>query len=255
MRQLPTYQGFSAIYDALMDEAPYAEWLQFLQNALQKYPLSSNHVLDVGCGTARLACMLAQKGYSMTGVDLSSEMLAIAAERIRNTKLAPFALIQQDMRELDLGDTYALIYSFCDSLNYLLEMDDVIQTFHRVEKHLEADGLFIFDMHAPYRITHSYALGPIVDESEALAYIWIPEVDLDTLRVDHHIHFFVQQEGDHYRRFTELHQQRAYTIEQIRQCLDTANLEVLSISADFTDAEPVDTSERLFFVTRKKRKK
>ncbi len=249
---LPTYQGFSPIYDSLMDEAPYTEWLQFLQNTIHRYPISSKKVLDLGCGTGRMAIMLTQKGYSMTGVDLSSEMLSIAAERIRSTNVAPFPLVQQDMRELVLGDTYGLIYSFCDSLNYLLEEEEILRTFQQIEKHLDADGLFVFDVHSPYKITHSYASGPIVDDDDTISYIWIPEVDEESLCVDHHIHFFVHQEGDQYRRFSEIHQQRAFTIEQIRQCLNKANLEVLSISADFSDRSPIETSERLFFVTRRK---
>ncbi len=251
MSLLPTYQGFSAIYDSLMEEAPYKEWLQFLLNAMKKSPLSNKKVLDLGCGTGRLASMMAKEGFQMTGVDLSEEMLSMASQRIIADRIPVFPLIQQDMRDLELNEQFELIYSFCDSLNYLLEGEDLSRTFMRVAEHLEAGGLFIFDVHSPYKITHIYATGPLVDEDEALSYIWIPEVDKETLRVDHHIHFFVQEKDQLYRRFSEIHQQRAYTIAQLTTWLQAAKLEILSITADFNDSAPDNESERLFFVAQK----
>lgn len=252
MSLLPSYQGFSSVYDALMDEAPYDEWLQFLLNSLHSYPIKNKKILDLGCGTGRLACMLAKKGYQMSGVDLSEEMLSMAAQRMVLEKLQPFPLLQQDMRNLEMNEQFSVIYSFCDSLNYLTEELDLAQTFIQVSKHLDDAGLFIFDMHSPYKITHVYSQGPIVDEDEDLSYIWIPEVIQESLSVDHHIHFFVREKGDLYRRFSEIHQQKTYTVSQIKEWLEKANLELLSLTADFTTASPTEESERLFFVTQKR---
>lgn len=252
MSLVPTYHGFSTLYDVLMEDAPYEQWLQFLLSTLDKSLLRKPKVLDLGCGTGRLSSMIAKKGYDITGVDVSEEMLSIAAQRIMDDKIPAFPLIQQDMRELELNEQFGLIYSFCDSLNYLLEDKDIIRTFDHVSKHLEAGGLFVFDVHSPYKLTHIYAAGPIVDEDESLSYIWIPEVDNDHLRVDHHIHFFVQEEADLYRRFSEIHQQRAYSITQLTAWLKEAGFEILSVTADFTESIPTDESERLFFVTQKR---
>lgn len=194
MSYIPSYKGFSAIYDELMNEAPYDQWLQFLLKQMTWLATNNKKILDLGCGTGRLACELAKRGFQVTGLDISEEMLAMAADRMEREKVPQFPLVQQDMCEMELHQTYGIIYSFCDSLNYLLDEDELTQTFSRVAEHLEHGGLFLFDMHSPYKITNVYAQGPIVDDDEKLSYIWVPYVDEETLRVDHHIHFFVQEE-------------------------------------------------------------
>lgn len=251
MSYFSSYQGFASIYDALMEDAPYQDWYQFLLKNIQAYPQVNNKILDLGCGTGRLAAMLAKQGHHITGVDLSMEMLSMASQRMMEAGMMHVPLIQQDMRELSLGDRYGVIYSFCDTFNYLLEEADVAQSFIKIADHLEFGGLFLFDVHSPFKITSVYGQGPIVDDDEVYPYIWIPEVDPQSLQVDHHLHFFVQEEYDRYRRFSEIHSQRAYTIEQLSDWLRAANLKVISISADFTNDEPTSTSERLFFVTQK----
>lgn len=251
MSSFLAYERFSLIYDQLMTDAPYSEWLQFLERHVAEYNLMNKKILDLGCGTGRLTSMVAQNGYSVIGVDSSSEMLAIARERLQSQNMTTLPLLQQDIRELDLNESFGVIYSFCDTINYLLEDDDVQITFAHVARHLEKGGLFLFDVHSPFKITDHFASGPIVDEDESIAYIWVPDVDPLTLRVDHHLHFFVQQENGLYRRYSEIHQQRGYTLKQLEGWLRAVHLEVLSLTADFTTGSPNDRSERLFFVAQK----
>lgn len=251
MKWLNSYEGFASIYDQLMDDAYDEEWFRFLHATIRKHHPRCKKILDLGCGTGKIAVKMAKMGYSMTGVDLSEEMLAVAQQRLQREHLSSVRLIQQDMRELELNETFDMIYSFCDALNYLVEEEDVISTIKRVAEHLEQHGLFLFDVHSLYKLNHVYARGPIVQEDEELAYIWVPEVDIATGRVDHHLHFFVREEDDLYRRFYEIHQQRVYSMEQWKEWLQSANFEILAITTDFEERAPLPESERIFFVAKK----
>lgn len=252
MKKYATYEGFAHFYDLLMQDAPYEEWFAFLLDVVKEERPQAKKVLDLGCGTGRIALLLAEQGFQVTGVDLSEEMLSIASERMYESKIPPFPLFHQDMRELNLSTRFDFIYSFCDSLNYLLDEKDVVRTFMNVANHLVEGGLFLFDVHSPYKILHVYGKGPIVEEDEELAYIWVPEVEREQLSVSHHLHFFIQEEEDLYRRISEVHHQRAYSIEDLKQWLSDAGFSIVRISADFKKDEPKEDSERIFFVAKKR---
>lgn len=85
------YSIFAQVYDELMDTEVYENWLTFVNNNAY----SGKKLLDLACGAGQLAVMLAKDGYQVTGVDLSSEMLALADERARedDTKINWFRLI------------------------------------------------------------------------------------------------------------------------------------------------------------------
>ena len=109
-----------------------------------------NLVLDLGCGTGTITELLYEKGYDMIGVDSSEEMLQIALDKKFETG-SDILYLCQDMRELDLYSTVGTVVSVCDSLNYLLMDEDVLQTFHLVNNYLFPGGIFIFDFNTIYK--------------------------------------------------------------------------------------------------------
>src|SRR5688572_17542060 len=126
-----SYNRFAAVYDALMQDAPYDEWEAYLQKEVK-----GGSLLDIGCGTGELAVRFARAGFEVTGIDLSDDMLAIAHEKVEENGYN-IPLFQQDMRELDGIGMFDTAVIFCDSLNYLAAADDVKQTFQSVFNHLK----------------------------------------------------------------------------------------------------------------------
>ena len=157
---MEAYTDFAGVYDTFMDDTPYQEWADFLAKLIEKYGISKpvrdkeqgildserNLVLDLGCGTGTLTELLYQKGYDMIGVDLSQEMLNIALEK-KEKSGSEILYLCQDMRELDLFSTVGTVISACDCVNYLLEDDEVTETFELVDNYLYPGGLFLFDFH------------------------------------------------------------------------------------------------------------
>jgi SAM-dependent methyltransferase len=247
-----SYQQFAYLYDELMKDAPYDKWVKFVKEKRQKYKIDGNRLLDLACGTGELSVRFAKDGFSVTGVDLSSDMLAVAQAKaqLEGTQISFF---EQNMANLEGHEQFDTIGIFCDSLNYLQTDEDVIHTFSTVFQHLKAGGMFLFDVHSIYKISHVFINQTFAMAEDHLSYIWNSFPGEFPYSVEHELSFFVLDEPtEKYDRFDELHYQRTYPIEQYSDWLKDAGFELLEVSADFEDVEPQQNSERIFFIARKK---
>lgn len=247
-----TYERFASVYDVLMKDVPYPEWVQFLERKLASAAIEGKRVLDLGCGTGELSVMLAKTGYDVTGVDLSSDMLMIAQQKaeIANVEIS---LFEQDMSKLEDLGVFDIVTIFCDSLNYLSTPEQVRDTFKGVNQHLKGDGLFLFDVHSLYKIEQIFMNATFALAEEEIAYIWDCFPGEHEYSVEHELTFFLQKNGSEmYERFEELHKQRTFPVQVYTKWLLEAGFSVLSITADFSENSPTEKSERIFFACQKK---
>lgn len=247
-----SYGRFAYLYDQLMEEAPYDGWLGFALDAWGKFgPAGEKSLLDVGCGTGELSLRFARKGFSVTGVDLSADMLAVARVKSEEAGFSiPF--YEQDMAQLELPETYGIIGIFCDSLNYLRTEEEVKRTFSHASDHLIPGGLLVFDVHSPQKIDNGFVNQSFSLNGDSVSYIWDSFSGEEPHSVEHEISFFVLDESDgRYDRFDEVHYQRTFPQEVYRGWLAEAGFEVVSITADFENSAPTADSERIFFVVKK----
>jgi SAM-dependent methyltransferase len=246
-----SYEQFAYLYDELMKDAPYDGWVQFVKEKCVKYGVAGTRLLDLGCGTGELSVRLAQEGLQVTGVDLSEDMLAVAqAKAVDAGVRIPF--FQQNMADLEGQAEFDIIGIFCDSLNYLHTEEEVSSTFLNVFQHLSNEGIFIFDIHSIYKISHLFINQTYASSEEHVSYIWNSFPGENPNSVEHELSFFVLDERTgKYDRFDELHFQRTYPVQQYSSWLIAAGFELLEICADFEHSEPRSESERIFFVARK----
>ncbi|MBW8348181.1 class I SAM-dependent methyltransferase [Bacillus sp. IITD106] len=245
-----TYERLAYVYDFLMTDVPYSNWFDYLIKEKKRYSIEGNRLLDLACGTGELSVLLSEAGFDVTGVDISDDMLMVAREKAESKGLK-IQLFQQDMTLLEGLGTFDLISIFCDSLNYLHTPDDVKKTFNHVFSHLSDDGLFLFDIHSPYKIEQftkeSYSLA-----DEEVSYIWTSFPGEYPLSVEHELTFFVfDEESGKYDRFDEIHKQRTYSINQYTNWLTEAGFSIKSVTADFKENAPAESSERIFFTCQK----
>lgn len=247
-----SYERFASIYDELMQDAPYDLWLDFVIEQLSKYKFKGISFLDLGCGTGELSVRFSQKGFNVTGVDLSADMLAVARRKTEELGLS-IPYYQQDMAELEGLGSFDLIGVFCDSLNYLQSEEQVKRTFSKAAHHLKEDGILFFDVHSIYKINEVFMNQTFTLNGEHLAYIWDSFPGEHPNSIEHELSFFVHDEqSGKYDRFDELHQQRTFSIEQYRDWLEKSGFEIIEITADFTPHSPKPQSERIFFMAKKK---
>lgn len=140
-------QQYADQYDLLYGDKDYEAECDLLEQAFKKYSNSVKTVLDIGCGTGNHSIPLAQRGYQVTGVDLSENMLAHAREKAKSSN-APSSLsfTQGDARTVDLTQKFDAVLMMFAVLGYQLTNEDVLAALNTARKHLNPGGVFIFDV-------------------------------------------------------------------------------------------------------------
>ena len=109
-------------------------------------------VLEVGCGTGRVLIPTARAGLSIVGLDLSLSMLAVCRRRLRDESKAVqgrVRLVQADMREFALGETFTLAMIPFRPFQHLMIVEDQLSCLACIHRHLIDDGVLIFDVFNP----------------------------------------------------------------------------------------------------------
>lgn len=269
---MEAYTGFAQVYDTFMDDTPYEEWAEYLSELLHTYGVADgeaeektelaaerNTVVDLGCGTGVLTELLSDAGYDMIGIDNSDEMLAVALAR-RECSGKDILYLHQDMRELELYGAAGAIVSVCDSINYILEEEELLDVFRRVNNYLYPGGVFIFDFNTVYKYETVIGDATIAENREDCSFIWENCYDVESGINEYDLTVFVKdiikgQSGANcgrelFERFTETHFQRGYTPEQMCSLIKQAGMELIQLMDADTHGEVHAQSERIYVVAR-----
>lgn len=256
---MEVYTDFACVYDQLMDETPYAQWCENIAQALGEYGIRDGLVLELGCGTGSLTELLAARGFDMIGVDNSDEMLNIACEK-REKSGRDILYLNQDMRSFELYGTVRAVVSVCDSLNYLLEDEDLTACFRFVNNYLDPGGIFIFDFNTRYKYETVIGDSVIAENREDCSFIWENYYDADSGINEYDLTIFVKEpeassSGEElFSRFQEVHFQRGYTLEEMWSFIERSGLAfVRAFDADTLGAV-TGTSERIYCVAQERQK-
>lgn len=130
-------------YDAktghLLDDVP------FYLKLIKKY---GGPVLELACGTGRVTIPIAEKGYNITGLDISKEMIALGKKKAAE-KDVEINWIQGDVRDFNLHKKFKFIFYPFNSILHLHYNEAFYACFNCVRKHLVGDGRFAFEIFMP----------------------------------------------------------------------------------------------------------
>ena len=247
------YGRFAEVYDLFMEDIPYDRWCDFLTGLLREQGVKDGLVLELGCGTGTMTELLARKGYDMTGLDSSPEMLQKALEK-RDLSGLPILYLCQDMRDFELYGTMAAVVSVCDTMNYLTEKEDFLDTLKLVNNYLDPGGVFVFDLKTPHFFRDVLGDETMAESAETAAYIWENSYSEEDGLNECALTFFMARDDGLYEKAEEIHLQRAYEIEEIRELAEAAGMEFVGAREALTGAAPTPQSERVYIILREKGK-
>lgn len=260
VKNMESYTGFAQVYDAFMDNIPYDMWSEYLVELLKEYNITEGLVADLGCGTGNITRRLADKGYDMIGIDNSEEMLLGAMGKENHSKDKKGILyLLQDMREFELYGTVSAVVSICDSINYIVSEEELLQVFQLVNNYLDPEGIFIFDLNTEYKYSTILADNTIAENREDCSFIWdnyyYEEEQINEYDLTIYVKDKVDESGkkNRFLRFDETHFQKAYTLDTVIELLKRAGMEYITAYDAFTHNPPRKDSERIYIIAREGR--
>ena len=241
---MPAYEAFADWYDVLMDDVDYDAWADYYLALLARAGVRPRVLCDCACGTGSLSVRFAAAGIRVTGVDLSGEMLEAAREKaLRSGVQAMF--VRQDMCALELPRPVDALVCGCDGVNYLLDDDRLRAFFARAHAAIKPGGALAFDTSSPWKLEHTLGNNFYGEERDDVAYLWSNRFDAEARTVTMDLTFFVRQEDELYRRFSEVHVQKAHDPEHLKALLEACGFSSVEVFGNMTFEAPGQQDERL----------
>jgi len=248
---MSSYDFLAGCYDQLTYDVDYVSWADYIETHFRRRGLPGKTVLDLACGTGSLTRELAQRGYEMIGVDLSPDMLAEAAEKNEDVGGIPPMFLCQPMEKLDLYGTIDACVCCLDSVNYVTSPKKLQQAFQRVHLFLMPGGLFIFDVNSVEKLQNLDGQ-VFLDETEDTYCVWRAEYAKRRRVCSYFMDIFrLDETSGQWERGEELHEERAYTVEELTGFLQQAGFRDIKVYGDRKMRAPIPGEDRIFFVARK----
>ena len=237
------YEAFAELYDELMNDVDYESWADYYARLLSIYGIRQGKICECACGTGGLTIPLQKRGFQMTGVDISREMLWQAAQKSRKQGAAiPF--VQQDMKALNLHRPMDAVIATCDGVNYLLKDDDLMSFFRAARRAIRPGGALVFDVSTPYKLKQVLCSGLMGEDREQVTYIWQNTWNEKRQTVDLDLIFFIREPDGHYRRLEEHQRQKAWDEKSLKETLWHAGFRTVSIYGDYSLNAPREGNQR-----------
>ena len=212
----PPFSALASVYDVIMQDVPYAAWVDFALAGARARGWSGGRVLELGCGTGNATVLLVRHGLEVVGVDASPAMLAVARQKLPETEL-----VVGDAREVALPGRFGLALAVFDVVNNLLDDGDLATVARRVHRHLLPGGVWAFDANTAAGLTEPWAAEVVEGWAGGVHYRWRHRWDHLVQRATLEA-WCAPAAG---APFTEVHQERPYGPEELRRLLLDAGFE------------------------------
>ncbi|KAB3535406.1 class I SAM-dependent methyltransferase [Alkaliphilus pronyensis] len=245
------YGRFAYLYDRLMAEVDYLHWVDFIQSIIQEYNINPKEVLELACGTGNITIPMAERGYRITALDISQDMLTVAKEKAIESNVH-ITFIQQNMINFCTQHSYEAVICVCDGINYVTNNKQLKSVFANTYKALDENGVFIFDISSYYKLSSIIANNTFGESLGDLVYLWQNFYNDEAALLEMELTFFQEDKEGLYRRFEEYHKQKAHRADEIVNLLELVGYTDIKVFGDFLLQKPKDNTERIFFAAKKK---
>ncbi len=235
------YEVLSDFYDIFMDDVPYEKWCEYIARFLKK----ESKGVDIGCGTGAFTRLLHKKGFTVTGVDQSPQMLEKAKKKAKSEGMdINFAV--GDATTLALPRPVDFITANCDVVNYL---KNPLKFFRLAYKNLKEGGAFVFDISTHYKLSKILSNNVFTLKKEGITYIWENFYSEKGAKVDMKLTFFAPEGNNLYSEHIDEQTQYAHQTADIISALNEAGFSDVSAYGFLSKSAPKETEERVHFVS------
>ena len=226
------YDAFAPFYDAFTAGSDYEAWTANVLEVAAALGFHGSTLLDLACGTGKSFIPFAERGYEVTGCDVSAAMLAEAARKAPEARL-----VHADVRELGALGSFDLVTCFDDSLNYLPDEGDLARALVGVAANLSPDGLALFDLNTLLAYRTAFARDSVAERDGTL-FAWSGGSADDApagCSAEAAIDVFVPRGDGLYERVSSRHVQRHFPRQAVEALLAGAGLDCLSVHGVLED--------------------
>jgi len=243
------FNAYSRYYDLLYRDKNYVAEAEYIADLLERFGVSGKRLLEFGSGTGKHGRLLAKRGYEVTGIERSAEMVAQA-------EAAPgFSCQQGDICDVQLGQTFDAVLSLFHVVSYQTTNDAVQDIFARAAEHLEAGGLLVFDVWyspAVYAQKPEVRVKRMADEGIEITRIAEPLIFPNENRVDVNYSIFARDlVSGEVETMTETHPMRHFSLPELDLLARMSGFSVVGTEEFLTGSRPSEETWGVCFVMKK----
>jgi SAM-dependent methyltransferase len=217
-----TYDTYAPAYEDFNHGYMYERWTGRLLGTAEEAGLEGDRLLDVACGTGLSFVTMLERGWKVTGCDISPAMLEIAEERFGGRA----ELFLADMRELpDIGE-FDLIWAVNDPLNYLLSTEEFEATLEGMRRNLAPQGIALFDVNTLATYRNFWSNEVVVDRNER-KFVWKGRLSPEEVTPGVFAEASFEEVGT--EGSAHVHRQRHFSREEVEAAFEKVGLECIAV--------------------------
>ena len=241
---MTVFNEYARYYDLLYQNKDYSGEAEYIHGLIQTRAAGSKSILNLGCGSGRHDRELVMRGYSVTGIDISEEMLMVARNAAEGHRLLKYQ--HGDIRYIRLEEKFDVVVSLFHVMSYQTSNDDLLGSFRTAHEHLKPGGLFVFDCwYGPGVLTDLPSVRVKELENDALKITRIAKPKLcpneNIVDIDYHI-FIRDKCSGRMDEIRENHRMRYLFVPEIIECGKVNNFKIENYTREFSPLTPDESS-------------
>lgn len=245
------YTSLAPVYNDLMKDVDYEDWADYVDAIIQELRPDAVSLLELACGTGKVAMYLEElECYEITATDFSAEMLEVGERKARFRNMT-IKWKQVDFYDIQLDETYDVVYALFDSINYIMNEEDFLKMLRNAAKVMHEDSIFIFDFTTPKHSEfvndklNTDGVSPDGIRFERVSY-YVPSQKVHVSEFE--IEVLDDDKITALRREREVHRQRIYDLEEVKAIVAKSDFEVIAAYDDFVLEPAHAKTERVTMV-------